>query len=239
MWQSWAWSRVRVAHTFNPCTAWLYTSSGWMTGASPSFCTTFGDTWMWWLITCQGDTSHQCWVDSSPPNSPSNVAPVGSATCQPLFHIGNHLPAHVHLTTTGSRSVKSQCLVLSLKKPLDVPASSFSPHWGGFAVDTVVTLPGHTDCTSVAISTLVSAPALSLGQPSTASSTDVGTPVPTAVPNLPPGSIAPVSVCVEVIKWALVHWGYSSLGGSLLRRFPQTFHRVGLWQQVANLHGVV
>ena len=145
--RSWYWwwttprssvrSRTRAAHTHDPCTTRLSSSSGRTADASLWSHATSRDTWTWL------PTDHQLRVDTVSADTPPCAVPMGLAPCRPLCHIGNHPSAHVRLSISGPGSVEDRPLVLSVEGSMGLYVSTLSSHPRGSPEDTGVQLPRH------------------------------------------------------------------------------------------------
>ena len=155
-------------------------------------------------------SDHRLGVDTVSADTPPRVAPMGPASCRPLCHFGNHLPAHVRLSTPRPASVEDRCIVLSVDGSVGLHVSSLPSNSGGAPEDTGVQLPRHPSGPSMAVSTLVSPSTVTARQPPETPTSAADATAPTSVPNLSPGPVTPLSACLEAIKSALVSRGYSS-----------------------------
>ena len=198
--------------THDLCTARLYSSSSGRTANtspwSPRHIPGTSERGGRSIVPATSD--HQLRVDTVSADTPPRVAPMGPASCRPLCHFRNRLPAHIHLSAPRPGSVEDRRLVLSVDGPVGLHVSSLPSHTGGASEDTGVQLPRHPSGPSVAISTLVSPSTVTARRPPEMPTSAADATVPTSVPDLSPGPVTPLSARLEAIKSALVSRGYSS-----------------------------
>ena len=95
-------------------------------------------------------------VDPVTSGSPSGLASVGPTPCGHVRHSRQHTPAHVRLSTSRPPGMADRRLILHLDGPLDLPVSSVPSSTGSSTAHKSHSLPGDSDCPSVAVPALVS-----------------------------------------------------------------------------------
>ena len=142
-------------------------------------------------------------VDPVTSGSPSGVASVGPTPCGHVRHSQQRTPAHVRLSTSGPPGMADRRLILHLDRPLDLPVSSVPTSTRSSMAHKSNSLPGDSDCPSVAVPALVSPAAETPCRPATPTPTDQNPYASTVVTGVPPGAPASVSSRVASIRSGL------------------------------------
>ena len=145
----------------------------------------------------------QLGVDPVTSGSPSGLASVGPTPCGHVCYSQQCMPAHVRLSTSGPPGVVDRCLILHLDGPLDLPVSSVPASTGSSTAHKSHSLPGDSDCPSVAVPALVSPAAETPCRPATPTPTDQNPSASAVATGVPPGAPASVSSRVASIRSAL------------------------------------